>query len=375
MARPRKTVEPAGPLDPPPGAGPETPAPAAPQPAADPPPAEDANLMDFHARFPQAHFVVVRRFTSDRKWESLGSVPAEVLDDDYLVNEFGPGLYTIFIRDEQGRTISDNLRIRIGDRATRKAHTQAPPIGAELAPVPALSLQVELLKSELERRDQMMLRLIDAIKGNAQPAAAPVTVMDLVNGMASLQKLQNNIPQMSFPEKLMDRAFTMATRGAAAPAAAESSDMLGFLKDVFEAVKPFIMPGAAQAAPAAAAAAAPAAGAPVAAEASATNGNGEETETVDITPWIETLKDHCRAGRDPATIAGFIQTQCAQSEQTAAVVEQLLAGDVSQVLQLDPELQMPGYATWFTKLFEVLRVRLMGGTGDSTGTGRNGTNP
>ena len=102
---------------------------------------------------------------------------------------------------------------------------------------------------------------------------------------------------------------------------------------------------------------------------------GESDEVVNLEPWLEALKEYCRKGQPPEAVAPFIVGYCQSSEDTAAVVHELLDNGIDEFVKMDPEFELPGYRIWFSKLFEVLRVQLLGDSDDTGGAGGDRRNP
>ena len=311
--------------------------------------------------------ISVKRLTADRHWESCGAVPADVLDEDYMFNEFGPGRYMIYLKTSEGKMLGQRSTVFIGARATPSPVT-APAPAAVIEPRLSGRTEVELLRETLERQNQMFLRLVDAI-ATSKPAtaAAGSTVTELVTALGTLQNLMPKRESVPLPERLMERVFEMAKEPARDVSGTPRNELLAFAMDVWREMKPMLAAPPATAAPAQPATAA--AAAPTV-PAAAVEEQGEEI-TVDLTPAIDQLKDHCRKQRPPETIADIILDQCKTNEQLAAIVEELAEKPIGEILALDPELQMPGYKIWFTKLHEVLGVRLLGSARNPGGASGN----
>src|SRR5262249_8546577 len=153
--------------------------------------------------------------------------------------------------------------------------------------------------------DQMLLRLIDAIaQRQAAPIAAPPvpSLTELIAAVGTIQKMQTApaAPPPSFSEKLLERAFNMATKGPQEDAGS-GNDVFDFIKEVWREMKPQLVP-------AAPIATAPSAPAPAAAPAE------ETTETIiDIEPWINSLKNECRQQRPVEQVADYLLKQAEAS--------------------------------------------------------------
>lgn len=309
----------------------------------------DLEIREMKEKFPTSNRISVKRLDTTKKtWETLGSVAADVLDEDYMIDEFGPGRYTLQFRDAEGRVLGAKTTIDIGERARPNPHVRPPAPAAPIAELTGTS-QIELLKQELERRDAMMLRMIDAI-AQRQTAPAP-QLTEMVTALASMQKLMPAAPAApppTFSEKLMERAFNMAAKGNGADDEG-GNELFSFLRDVWKEVKPQLMPQASPAAPAA-------------------DDDVEET-TVDLTALFTELKSKCEKQRTPAMVAEMIVDQAEANANFHAIVCELIERPFEELAALDVDLTMPAYRDWFLKLYEELRVRLLGSPNDTGGSG------
>jgi len=342
---------------------------------------------------PDCKRIAVRKYDEKSgRWIRHGSYPADICNEDYIQQTWGGGVYRLFLVDDKGDYLLSAKRdgrpepaftVQVADPPGGLVH----PNLRNAAPAPEAAAtqannELEMLRRQMERQHQMMLEMVASMRqpGNQTP------ITELVTALVSLQNVLPK-PAPSLPEKLMDRMFEVMAAGAGG---GESRDSwLGFARDVMHELPAMLaavsggaavptVPTSPAARPAPESVQPGATVLPVTGSVPAANPPAEVAEeemelTVDMGAALAFLKDQCRRGIQPEATAALIQHQAETSEDFADWLDDLLAQPLDAITGTDPELQMPGYKVWFTKLYEHLRQ--LAGVDDSARRAGNGGNP
>lgn len=332
----------------------------------------DEELHGFFSRFPGRNRAVVYRF--GERGRGLGYVGTvydlNSLDEEFLASEYGPGRYTISIRDDTGKPVG-NKTLTIHER--NPARAVPAPAGAD----EATRIQIEMLRDTLARQQDLLHRMLERPAGGG-------SMTEMIGALAQLQAAQ---PKPADIGSALTAAIEAFSRGAeiGAMAGTEGESKLGWLTLAKEVIAelPRILPGlAARAGAPRAPALGPGmtgalqssvggstAGAPVlpplppaqmAAEGAVPSGPGEmpvmdASALALLRQGIDYLKRKCLGGKDPELWAEMLADSADEAPWTS-VVSALSNWSYDDFARVDPELQSEPYRTWFLTLYESLRV-------------------
>lgn len=318
-------------------------------------------------------------------WQRLGSVPADVFSEDYVQSHYFGGSYQFIFQNAKGEIIRTVQGIEIADppnveELREQQRAKAPQ--RDLAVSVPQSSHVDLLKLELDKRDAMFLRLVDALAQNrGDHAAAPAVSMpemmtSMIAAMGALQNLAPK-PQQSFSEKVMDKILAKAFKDAG-----DTDDSwLGLARDVVKEVTPHLATALNNGRPRTAIPAAtstesrPSAGdiQDEGLETDVDDDEGEET-TVNISQILAHLKGKCRAGRKVAAVVDEVEDLVNGNEALTEMVKTFVAAPMAEFVAVDPELAAPHYQLWFEQLKEALSVRFVDSNGGAERPSGNAVN-
>jgi hypothetical protein len=281
--------------------------------------------------------VCVYRYVKHGAKEYCARVPPADLDEDFIREQFGGGKYFLRVVDGRGRYVrSFSLSI-----AQERTQTAPAPVPAAAANGGASDVQIQLLREQLARQHEMLLRLME---GNAKPPAA---VNDIVEGIARIHALT---PKQESALGLSDlmAAFRQGIEIAreVGTGGDEKMGWVHLIERVLEKA-PALVGGIASAArPELNLSQAPAAPSP--------KENGHMLLLRSVLPF---LKQKCLRQSDPGLYVDFVMDGNLDGPQLAALYK-LLAEPYEQLGEIDPELLTEPYRAWFLKLFDGLRDAL-----------------
>lgn len=319
----------------------------------------DPDLRTILDQLPESRRVSIKRMSeSNSRWAYIGSLNADIFNEDAVQKRFGGGLYQFALHGSDGKLLRTISNIEIADLPDdeREVKTVAP-----AQTIPAASSEIQLLREQMAADRLVLMKLIDSL-GNARQQPPQQSLTDLVAALATLKGME---PKRETPPEVQDlvmKSFTQGLelagkiQGRVSGEASPMSELIGFARDIFKDAQPIIMdllkkPPAKPAAPGVA----PAAIAPATLE----NPPEEEETELDLTPALTFIKDHLKNGFDPTALAHVVLQQMkGNPELNETVAAIVMEQPIDEIVTLDAELAAEPLRTKFGEFFGVLRARI-----------------
>jgi hypothetical protein len=287
--------------------------------------------------------VVIYRVDPRGKREYLGSVAADVVDEDFLQRTYGGGRFYVRLVDDRGQY----LQQMTCDIAELPGAAQAAPPGAESD---GARLQLDILREQVARQHEMILQLVTSRNSGGG------SINEIVAAVAELKKMSTNGGPSDTEAAIKTTLDALRSGIQIAQNAQGQKDNKEIWLDVVErglALLPQVLsrlplstgrPGAA-------------AGEPNGARAADPNATREL-----LAQGLAYLKSKARAGKDPDLYIDLI-VENLDEPQWLGLARELTAGGFDGLAAVDPEISHAPYEVWFRRLYEGVKDALTADSG------------
>jgi len=279
------------------------------------------------------------------RWEHVRSIEPQLVDEDYIGENFGPGSYLVKFLDEKGVYVTGR-RVEIGETNPSKPATVSPAGSLPPAGNP-YELQLQMLREDNARQHEMVMALINKNATQSTPG-----ILDLVKAVASIKEI---MPDAANPMRDMQSMIQTLMKGIEL-GQSQSSDpdsKLAWVKVVEHVIEKI----------------------PEVAEKLSkgkVGGVQQMDPQVMLKQGLNYLKGRARLGKDPELFVDFVVENIDDVQNQLLV--RLVAAPFEEIVKLDPEIGQSPLREWFMKLYEGLRDELRI-TSDSGGPAGNGDYP
>src|SRR5262245_21242230 len=323
--------------------------------SAPPPLADDAELQQnyqtirefYNSRASDDAVVMILRHTESGHAEFVAQGSPTVIDEPWIQTRFGGGRYIFRLRTPEGEYLAQSTVFIAAPSALSMAGA-GPPATGEGAD--GARLQIDLLREQLSRQQEMMLHLIDRPAPAAAPGGAGGNLLQLVQAVGALRELASPQSQVQGVIDALSEGLKLGMKQSTPPDAVDKvSTVLKIVDKVGEMLPRVIGPPGApppQGSPVHAAPAPSGSPAPAAAPA-------EDMQKSMLQNAIRYLKT--RIGRDPGVWADWILENL--DDPNWAPLATLIDKPFEEIAAYigDDDLNREPYRSWFARLLGELK--------------------
>jgi hypothetical protein len=315
----------------------------------------------YNSRASDDAVVMILRHTESGHAEFVAQGSPAVIDEPWIQSRFGGGRYIFRLRTPEGEYLAQSTVFIAAPAATAANCVSSPADGGTAA---GANLQIDLLREQLARQQEMMLHLIDRPAPAAAPAGAGGNLLQVVQAVASLRELASPQSQIQGVIDALSEGLKLGMKQSTPPDTTDRiSSVLKIVDKVGEMLPRVIGPPGAPP---------PQGTSPVHAAPSSAPGTPSPAAAPDLQKEmlgnaVRYLKT--RIGRDPGIWADWILENLDDPNWAplAALIEKPF--EEIAVYIGDDDLNREPYKSWFARLLAELKNGLT--SSDSDGAPRN----